>query len=427
MRSQSLMKTLALLFLVGVTLLGACSGGNTGTDGPKKAALEGLVAAREMAADSDFEFFGYKAQADVGTEQLGSPFSIRDLDMEALLSSAVPTEALIIDNQEYLFPVLVREESFSSLRVGRMDDGNWTLIALEADAYEIDLAAKAIKSHSFDSSSCYLLDLPEIELLMLGCQRSGALRLLPLYAPSSAFVIDKEYSFADIIGAIKAAVLAAKLSQVQPVSAVAPLLSAAQSPQPVVKAVQGTGAKKILPVKLVAQEQTQWCWAATAQMTAGFKALTGAQNPSQCLQASKAQDNAAFLDGLVRKDCCANNHENAADEPCNKPFAPYVDKDRFTRTLNNGAPSWEQLKQLIDKNQPLAFLWKWKPIPVNDEGPGHYMVAIGYKETLNKERFVIFLDPSPVGQGETITVPYHQWVGGASKMYKHFFRIYFTD
>ena len=134
MRSQSLLKTLAQFCLVGVTLLGACSGGNTGTDGPKKAALEGLVAAREMAADSDFEFFGYKAQADVGTEQLGSPFSIRDLDMEALLSSAVPTEALIIDNQEYLFPVLVREESVSSLRVGRMDDGNWTLIALEADA-----------------------------------------------------------------------------------------------------------------------------------------------------------------------------------------------------------------------------------------------------------------------------------------------------
>jgi hypothetical protein len=430
MRSQSILKTLALLFIVCVTLLGACSGGsssgNTEADGPKKAALEGLVSVREMAADSDFEFFGYKSQSDVGTEQLGAPLSIRDIDIDALLSSSVLTESLIIDTQEYLFPVFVREESVSSLRVGRKDDGNWTLIAIEADTYDIDLAVAAIKSHSFDRTSCYLLDLPEIELLMLGCQRNGELRLVPLYAPSPAFVIDTEYSFADIIGAIKAAVLAAKDSQVEPASDVpltSPLFSAVQPSQAVVKAAQTNTTNKTLPIALVAQEQSQWCWAATAEMTMRFKAIAGTQIPSQCSQATKAQDAASFLKQFDRQDCCANDHANASKKPCNTPWFPEYDKWGFTWSRTDVAPSWEQLKLLINKDQPLAFLWRWKPV---SKGNAHYMVAIGYKETSNN-RFVEYLDPSPVGKGSKTTKPYDVWVGGASKMYDHVFGIYFTD
>ncbi len=386
-----------------------------------------------MAADSDFEFFGYKSQSDVGTEQLGAPLSIRDLDMDTLLSSSILTESLIIDNQEYLFPVFVREASVSSLRVGRKDDGNWTLLATEADTDDIDLATEAIKSHSFDRTSCYLLDLQEVELLMLGCKRGAELRLVPLYAPSAAFVIGTEYRFADIIGAIKAEVLAARDSQVEPDSDVAitsPLLSAArtsangQPSQAVVTAAQTNAPNKILPIALVAQEQSQWCWAATAEMTMRFAARkTGTQIPPQCAQATKAQDQAKFLKQFDREDCCASDHANAGSKPCNTPWFPEYANWGFTRTRTEGAPSWEQLKLLIDNDQPLAFLWRWKPV---SKGYAHYMVAIGYKETSNN-RFVEYLDPGPVGKGSKTTVPYDAWVGGDSGMYRHVFGIYFTD
>lgn len=425
MRPQSILKILAPLFIAAMTLLGACSGGNTETDDPKKAALEGLVSVREMAADSDFDFFGYKSQSDVGTEQLGVRFSIRDLDIDALLSSSVLSESLIIDNQEYLFPVLVRDESISSLRVGRKDDGNWTLLATEADTNDIDLAVAAIKSHSFDRASCYLLDLQEIELLMLGCQRNGELRLVPLYAPSAAFVVDTEYRFADIIGAIKTEVLAGKRSLVQPASSVP--FSTVQSSQPVVKAAQANTQKNHLPVALVAQEQGQWCWAATAEMTMRFKAIAGTQIPAQCAQASKAQDHPEFpfpLNG-GKQDCCANGHANAGEKPCNTAWYPEYDNWGYGAIWTNtdGAPSWEQLKLLINQEQPLAFLWRWKPIA---NGNAHYMVAIGYKETSNN-RFVEYLDPYPVGKGAKTTVPYDVWVGGTSKIYDHTFGIYVTN
>jgi hypothetical protein len=260
---------------------------------------------------------------------------------------------------------------------------------------------------------------------MLACQRNGALRLVPLYAPSPAFVVDTEYSFADIIGAIKAEVLAYKFSQIQPVSGVptmSPSLSAVQPSQVVIKATQDNVTHKTLPIKLVAQEQSQWCWAATAEMTMSFKAIAGTQSPSQCSQATKAPDNVLFeLNGLSRQDCCANGHENASKEPCNSPFFPQYEQWGFTSAfITDGAPSWEQLKLLINRDQPLAFQWRWKPVNA------HYMVAIGYKEISNK-RFVLYLDPLPVGKGKKTTVPYDEWVGGDSNMYDHVFGVYFTD
>ncbi len=415
-----------------MTLLGACSGGASDADGARKAALEALVSVRERATNSDFEFYGYQSRSDIGTEQLGLALSIRALDMDALLSNSVLTESLILDQQEYVFPVLVRDVSVSTLQVGKMDDGSWTLIETEAYTNDIDLAVKAIQSHAFDRASCYLLDLPEVELLMLGCRRSGELRLVPLYAPSAAFVIDKEYRFSDIIDAIKAEVLAAADSQVEPDSLVpmaAPSLSAVRPPQAVVKAAQTKPGNSHLPIELVAQQQSQWCWAASAEMTMRYianKDNSPIQIPAQCAQASKAQDKAKFLAKHVRQDCCANDHANASAKPCNTPWYPEYYPWGFdaTWTNSNVAPTWEELKALIDAKQPVAFLWKWKPVI---KGLAHYMVAIGYSETSDHQKVVEYLDPWPVGKGAKKTVSYDGWVGGPSARYKHVFGSYATD
>jgi hypothetical protein len=407
------------LWGIGLALLGGCSGGSNEAEAPRKAALQALVSVREMATESDFEFFGYKSQGDVGTEQLGDALPVRVLDVDALLSNATPTEALIIDRQEVLFPVLVGAESVSSLRVGRKNDGSWTLLATEADASDIDLALQTIQSHSFDKASCYLLDLPEIELLMLGCRRSGALRLVPLYTPSAEFGIDTEYPFADIIDAIKAEVLAARDSPVEPDVDVQPVLKA-QRPPVAARAAQDSATHKSLPITLVAQEQSQWCWTAAAQMTMRFASGGAAEIPSQCSQANKAQGDARFLNGRARQDCCANGHANAADKPCNTPWFPEYVNWGFTRTRTEGAPTWDDLKSLIDRGQALAFLWKWKI------GGGHYMVVVGYKETSNN-KFIEYLDPFPVGEGSRTTVTYDAWVGGDDNIYRHRFGVYFTD
>jgi hypothetical protein len=69
----------------------------------------------------------------------------------------------------------------------------------------------------------------------------------------------------------------------------------------------------------------------------------------------------------------------------------------------------------------MVFQWRWKPI---SKGDAHYMVAIGYNETSNN-KFVKYLDPSPVGKGTKTAVSYTDWVGGDG--HKHVFGWYVTD
>ena len=67
-------------------------------------------------------------------------------------------------------------------------------------------------------------------------------------------------------------------------------------------------ARPMLNVKLVKQEQTQWCWAACTQMVTEFMDVN---TPKQCELAN-------FLHGQT--GCCATPGSSA----CNRP-APYVD------------------------------------------------------------------------------------------------------
>lgn len=426
--------TLAAIVIGLFTLLSGCSGGSSQASnpqqGPEQAAKDALVTLRDLATGVDFEFYGYKSEGDVGREALGKPLLIKTLDFERLASSDVYNTSLIIDADEYLYPVYVNNETITGIRVGRIADGIWGLVATEADATDFDAADEAIKSHSFERSSCYLLDLEEIELLILGCERRGELKLVPLYTPSEAFETDREYSFAEIIEPIKSELLAQKDTDpnIPPIvglldapsipygnlasSTLSPLNAATETNQPLINS------KLLAGVPLIGQMQGQWCWAATAEMTMKFAARTA---PSQCAQATKAQDTFDFSKQSSKRDCCLS--ENAASKFCNNPWYPEYENWAFKSSYINKAPTWKELKFLIDGNKPLAFLWRWKPV---SDGNAHYMVAVGYK-TVSSKNFVQYLDPWPVGKGKKVAVPFDEWIGGQPSNYDHVFGIYFTE
>jgi hypothetical protein len=415
------------------SLLSGCSGGSSDANNSSaaliQAANDGLVTLRQLATGSDFDFYGYKSESDIGKETLGAPLSIKTLDFEKLISSESYSQSLIIDANEYLFPVFVNDETITSLRVGKLNDGSWGLVSTEADANDFDLAEETIKTHNFYKASCYLVDLEEIELLLLGCQRSGDLRLIPLYTPSEAFEIDKEYSFNEIIGPIKNELLAQKGADpnAPTISGLLDLPSSdnqsvsikVATPSPAsIEIDQSTKSSNLLAVPLIGQSQGQWCWAATAEMTMKFAAGTA---PPQCSQATKAQDTYKFSKQASKLDCCLSG--NAGTKFCNNPWYPEYDKWAFQSQYYEKAPTWGDLKFLIDSNKPLAFLWRWKPI---SDGNAHYMVAVGYKVVSGKQ-FVLYLDPYPVGKGKKVAIPFAEWLGGDSPNYDHVFGIYFSD
>lgn len=399
----------SLVTLVLTLLLVGCnsdSDSSTSSENARQAAQEGLATLRKMATGPQYGFFGYESESDVGNEDLGEPFAIKTLHFDDLVASTTPTESLIIDDEELLYPVMVRGATISSILIGRMTGDNWQFIET-GSADNINQALKMIAAYSFDRKSCYLMDLDEIEMELLGCQRDGSLRLVPLYSSSPSIVVGTEYSFADIADAMKSEV---KDSRAEYANMLPPVsdLSAEQFTLP--QSQQSAESTKLLNVSLIGQEQDQWCWAATGRMTMLF---AGGDAPQQCVQA-----NAVFPS---QNTCCQNGNTTV----CNNPEYPRYNAWGFNSSTrwangyeNSVNPSWETIKNLISSGQPLAFLWGW-----NSGGGAHYMVAVGYYEDATT-RTVYINDPWPVGSGERKAVRFEKWIGGDNydntlKLYIH--------
>lgn len=117
----------------------------------------------------------------------------------------------------------------------------------------------------------------------------------------------------------------------------------------------------MLAVRLVAQTQDQWCWAACAQMVANFYGNTAV---TQCSLAN-------FLHG--RADCC----QSPGSVACNQPSGPY---ERIVRVFDHlgieciGHP-WDVNPQVV-----LTELRAGRPVEVGLlwlGGGGHVAIIYG--------------------------------------------------
>jgi Papain-like cysteine protease AvrRpt2 len=112
------------------------------------------------------------------------------------------------------------------------------------------------------------------------------------------------------------------------------------------------------------QEQTNWCWAATAASVSAFF------NPSTTWTQCKIV-NAE----LGRTGCCTNGSSSY----CNISW--YLDR-ALTRTGNFVSMSWgtgtmSDVKNEIDNNRPLGVRIGWSG------GGGHFVALDGYSQTFN--------------------------------------------
>jgi hypothetical protein len=163
-----------------------------------------------------------------------------------------------------------------------------------------------------------------------------------------------------------------------------------------------------LPVPLIPQQTRLWCWAASAQM---IMTHLGGTTPSQCEQANHY---------LFKDRCCTSPTPDACVNGGWPEFA-YYGYTSVRRTPPSGtggtALTWDELRQQIDNNMPVAFSWHKK------SGGGHMMTAIGYT-SLNNINHVIIHDPWPVGFGDTRPIPYDVYVNGEDYDHEHWFDYY---
>jgi hypothetical protein len=173
-----------------------------------------------------------------------------------------------------------------------------------------------------------------------------------------------------------------------------------------------------LPVTLRAQEESNWCWAASGEMVSEF--ITGG-NVQQCAEVNRRYG---------RNDCC-NNPTPAA---CNRTGWPddllTAAGLTWTRTTDS-ALSLAMVKSQISRQsscwaRPFAFTWRWT------NGGGHMMVARGYRVLeLRGVKFGEFTlpglkidmvqvnNPLPVDVGTVEWVTYANYVSGAGHTHWH--------
>ncbi len=142
-----------------------------------------------------------------------------------------------------------------------------------------------------------------------------------------------------------------------------------------------------LPVTLHAQETSDWCWAASAQMVMDYLG----HNVTQSTQANNR---------FGRTDCPSKQCSSAAaNPPCMGGGWPEFGRYGFTfKKTSNTALTWDQLRNEVANAQgcgqrPFVFSWHWP------QDGGHMMVVNGYK-TVEGKNYVSVLDPIPVCRGD---------------------------
>jgi hypothetical protein len=132
-------------------------------------------------------------------------------------------------------------------------------------------------------------------------------------------------------------------------------------------------------VPTLAQQASNWCWAASGQMTMRYLG----HDVSQCTEA-----NNRF--GLTT--CCQNNSGS-----CNNGGWPEYEKYGFTATqTSDAALTWKQVQsEIYCAKRPIAFSWHWPG------GGGHMMVLKGYL-VVNNVKYVDVNDPEPYTNLQTL-------------------------
>jgi hypothetical protein len=148
-------------------------------------------------------------------------------------------------------------------------------------------------------------------------------------------------------------------------------------------------------IRLIPQEQSQWCWAAASEMVLLY--MLGVDTP-QCKLANEKN--------IAAQDCCPANPN------CDSPEYPDVlFTNRHLRfvPLGNALPLL-QLENEIANQRPVAFSWNY------NLGGAHMMVAVAYKSGA-AETLIDALDPLPEKKGRHKVLTYKEYV--SAETYTH--------
>jgi hypothetical protein len=174
------------------------------------------------------------------------------------------------------------------------------------------------------------------------------------------------------------------------------------------------GRRLVVPKR--AQQESNWCWAACAQMVME----KGGHSVTQCAQAI----NRCLPNPCACAECASQGANpcsaNPSQQTCNTGGWPDFPCFGFTSYhTNDAALSWGSVKSEIDANRPFLATWRFTNLsqPSNDSDDGHMVVAMAYK-TVGRDKFLIYIDPltqgAACGATEEKMITYEAYRSGPS-------------
>lgn len=188
-------------------------------------------------------------------------------------------------------------------------------------------------------------------------------------------------------------------------------------------------------ITMRAQEESLWCWAASAQMVLEWADKQGLPlsplgSIRQCDQVTYYVAKYPQLHVFVRNCCPSPSLAPLPD--CNVTGLP---DDSFKHAtlkftpMENNPLSPEQIKEEVSNHRPIAFSWKYAPKYCPP--CGHMMVIVGYTQGPDSLTLAVY-DPDPVSDpthnkpgGTKTSVTYEDFVGkkpelGKTPNYTHY-------
>lgn len=136
--------------------------------------------------------------------------------------------------------------------------------------------------------------------------------------------------------------------------------------------------EKIINVPQIKQEQSNWCWAACAEMVLRYYDGSAVR---QCEFANELFD---------RTECCLEPSSPACNRPCEMLDISnlYLSKHIHSKLLEKAVPFFK-LQSEIDADRPVEVVYFWR-----DWGkPGHSVIVHGWRID-GQEEFVHVNDPA---------------------------------
>lgn len=148
---------------------------------------------------------------------------------------------------------------------------------------------------------------------------------------------------------------------------------------------------KNLPIPVMGQEKSFWCWATSLQMILSHWK--------------------AWVPQREIVSACYPDEDNRGGWPEFEDWG-------FSAKRSDGALSWKRLKKEIDKDRPVAFSWRW-----NELGAGHMMVATGYLFVPPEGKWVVVHNPWPPHNGDSELITYQRFLTGPFRHWCDYWRI----